>query len=567
MTEGKQIYSTYRITYETEDGHKAIYVDVGDLSQWMSRQAQVGMFAPHSGVLLLDEGYAGLDSRRSSSMANQLLTHFIFQCLEAHTIIETSTGTRQIRELIVGDRVLSTFGYQEVAAVHSKTVYGLCKVKLENGMEVLCTPEHRFLTRKSVAFDGQSHDIEAANLKVGKSWLYVNKPLEYWTVINDFQVLLGVVAAEGSFNKQNYCLQITVDDREQDLIDFIVKTVSKYYPDVTLNCRNKKRGGEILHGYTIEFGKKQIVESIHRELTKLLQSEPNHDTAASFLQGFVEGDGTVNPSQIQFTQADSKKVYRDYALSCLRVLGIECSSSTIRGGTPYQAEIMTLPNKEALRRFDLLVGFISRVKKDKLTAALFRAKHKYKNFLVPSRVVSIERVVGEFQVYDIEMKYPQHPYFFANGILAHNSRKLGLDLFVGAQLASSLDKRVRGLCDAWILAELQPRETLDKNGNVTLSVDDFRYTYAGVDGSFGEFVLAHEDAEKIFPYYSTMEVIQPPMIALDKKAALEAKKAIQQIGLAARKAQPSQIRNPLPLEQTELADAPHAKPKIRRKIV
>jgi hypothetical protein len=38
-----------------------MYVDVGDLSQWMSQQAKVGMFAPHSSVLLLDEGYAGMD--------------------------------------------------------------------------------------------------------------------------------------------------------------------------------------------------------------------------------------------------------------------------------------------------------------------------------------------------------------------------------------------------------------------------------------------------------------------------------------------------------------------------
>ena len=140
-------------------------------------------------------------------------------------------------------------------------------------------------------------------------------------------------------------------------------------------------------------------------------------------------------------------------------------------------------------------------------------------------------------------------------------------MLVSAQLASSVEKRVRNLCDACILAEIQPREELDRNGNVTSTVDDFRYTYAGVDGSFGESILAHEDAVQIFPYYNTMEIVQPPMIALDKKAALEAKKAIQQIGLAARKAQPSQIRTPSPLEQTELVDAPHVKPKIRRKIV
>lgn len=57
----KQVYASYHLTYETEDHRKPIYVDVGDLSQWMSQQSKVGMFAPHSGVLLLDEGYSGMD--------------------------------------------------------------------------------------------------------------------------------------------------------------------------------------------------------------------------------------------------------------------------------------------------------------------------------------------------------------------------------------------------------------------------------------------------------------------------------------------------------------------------
>ena len=61
LEDGKQLYSTYHMNYETVDHRKPIYVDVGDLSRWMSQQAKVGMFAPHSGVLLLDEGYSGMD--------------------------------------------------------------------------------------------------------------------------------------------------------------------------------------------------------------------------------------------------------------------------------------------------------------------------------------------------------------------------------------------------------------------------------------------------------------------------------------------------------------------------
>lgn len=99
-------------------------------------------------------------------------------------------------------------------------------------------------------------------------------------------------------------------------------------------------------------------------------------------------------------------------------------------------------------------------------------------------------------------------------------------------------------------------------------VDDFRYTYAGTDGAFGEFVLAHEDAVKLFPHYSTMEIVQPPMIALDKQAALAAKKAQQALGLSVRRQQVSEVKpeGQLDANNGESAKRP-AKPKVRRKLV
>jgi hypothetical protein len=130
------------------------------------------------------------------------------------------------------------------------------------------------------------------------------------------------------------------------------------------------------------------------------------------------------------------------------------------------------------------------------------------------------------------------------------TRKLGLDVYIASQLASSLDKRVRRITDAWILAEIIPRipegteEGEVETGIMPATVDDFRYTYAAQDGSYGEFWLSHEDAEKIFPWYSTMEIVQPPMMSVDRKTAKEMKRKTAERAVRVRKAQRSEILAP-----------------------
>jgi hypothetical protein len=140
------------------------------------------------------------------------------------------------------------------------------------------------------------------------------------------------------------------------------------------------------------------------------------------------------------------------------------------------------------------------------------------------------------------------------------TRKLGLDVYIASQLASSLDKRVRRITDAWILAEIIPRISEGAEESETeierimpATVDDFRYTYAGQDGSYGEFWLNHEDAEKIFPWYSTMEIVQPPMMSVDRRTAKEMKRKTAERAIRVRKVQRSEVTAPSEKEKEAVA--------------
>lgn len=77
LDQGKDVFSTYTITYKGKEGKEAIYVDLSRLAMWFNEEK--ASFPLHSAFLAMDEGMAGMDSRTSSSYANRFLSLFISQ--------------------------------------------------------------------------------------------------------------------------------------------------------------------------------------------------------------------------------------------------------------------------------------------------------------------------------------------------------------------------------------------------------------------------------------------------------------------------------------------------------
>src|SRR5438270_941709 len=69
------------------------------------------------------------------------------KCLHAETPIVTERGIVPIRDAQQGERVLTSYGFKRIDAVHDNGIRPLVRMRTELGDELLCTPEHKFRIR------------------------------------------------------------------------------------------------------------------------------------------------------------------------------------------------------------------------------------------------------------------------------------------------------------------------------------------------------------------------------------------------------------------------------------
>ena len=111
---------------------------------------------------------AACDAREEFAQANDdliegvqiLATLDSRTCLVAGTLIDTPFGKKAIEDFKAGDKIIGGSGeVREVKATLLSKAKKLCKVKLSNGSEIVCTQDHRW-------WDGVKW-VEAQYLKVG----------------------------------------------------------------------------------------------------------------------------------------------------------------------------------------------------------------------------------------------------------------------------------------------------------------------------------------------------------------------------------------------------------------
>jgi len=69
-------------------------------------------------------------------------------CFPSGTLVNTPWGLRPIELIGPGDKVLSAIGYRRVAATSIRLASELVKVRLRDGRQMTCTPNHEVLTQK-----------------------------------------------------------------------------------------------------------------------------------------------------------------------------------------------------------------------------------------------------------------------------------------------------------------------------------------------------------------------------------------------------------------------------------
>jgi DNA polymerase elongation subunit (family B) len=376
-----------------------------------------------------------------------------FSCLAKETRVLTKNGEVAISELEAGAEVFTPFGWQKVLRIHKYLINDkVFRITLADGRRITCTQQHRFPVLVRDVFEEKM----AGEIRKGNRFIVTDSlPLSH---NDDLSCLFGVFTAEGySLRKEQryfdksrgktrishqYRIEFSIDKREIDLHNFIVGTLSKIYPGVRVYTRPKQKS----NGIDLAVAQKAVVNDFLSRYASFIASERhNRDEEASFVRGFFEGDGGVNIKRntVQCNQSSKNHSKLETVCKYLRDLGIRYRVGRYDYEyrlSPVSADFLELSGLEAVVRYSAYVGFISRNKQQKLHQAILNRIRKARNypkgrlglytmarknnalsFIHEVRVMGKEILEYNDAVYDLTLEWQEFPYYFANGILTHNS--------------------------------------------------------------------------------------------------------------------------------------------------
>ena len=368
------------------------------------------------------------------------IAYLDFRCHPADTkVLVKGRGIVNISEVKEGDYILGIDGWQKVRKVWE--YYYESELININGLK--CTPNHKIPVvtendRQTMIRDSLARSFLSGKVK-GKiittklfekiAEFEKNKPSEGEILKGE---LSGIILAEGTLLRKDieyfdssrgkkrishqYRVEITIGENEKELLERILYIFDKLFgikPSV------KKKGDT--NALKIITAKKAVylqIEEFLRNIENLY--------APAVLRGFFEGDGTVNKirNTVVATQGTNNKWKIDIVAKLLDSLGIPYSRyeyKYVENGKELTRHILEITGRDGLILFQTLVGFISSEKNESLKKAIeVREMNRLKNnsfYSLSTFEVSSEYYKGK--VYDLTLEGT--PYYFANGILTHNS--------------------------------------------------------------------------------------------------------------------------------------------------
>jgi DNA polymerase elongation subunit (family B) len=376
-----------------------------------------------------------------------------FTCLTGDTIINTREGEKELAAVTERDEVFTPFGWQKIAKVSKYQIRDkVVKLTLEDGKTLTSTFGHKFPILVRGVFE------ERTVAKIHRRNALVTTDLIPTPQEDEVAALFGAYAAEGTLVRKGYAcydkarkrkrivhqhrISFCIGKDEADFAKFIIKTLQKMYPSIFVRSKEDKRADAI----TLEIYRKGAVNDfISRYRNFIASSNLSSIEKSSFLRGFFEGDGGVNIARntVQCNQSiiNSKKL--DPVLAFLRELDINFSNNTYHFDgslSPNPANYIELASLDSVIKYYSHVGFISGNKQEKLRRAIrnriknaknanhprfglyvYSKKRNHLSFIHTKKVVKKEVQDYEGMVFDITLEWSEFPFYFANGILTHNS--------------------------------------------------------------------------------------------------------------------------------------------------
>lgn len=357
-------------------------------------------------------------------------------CLPGDTLIHTSDGIRQIKDLInkpflavVDNKYYKSNGFW------STGIKQTLKLTTDRGNFVRATGNHQILTKENDWVNLEDINIgDHVFLSPGKDVPNIVKK-EF-----DLGWIVGEIVGDGGFNPEKYSTYVRFwgDSAEQMYLRAydIVNTLPYTYNRPVNLKRDKKDNNGIytlsskalddLAAKYLEPETKEILPSIYQESPSFIKG---------FISGFFDADGSVQGNlvkgvSIRLTQNSVPKL--ECVQQLLLSLGIISTLYKNRNPAGYRllpdgkgdskeylckASHELVISRDSFSKFGYNIGFMEPAKQDRFTLIESSRKRKAYQDSVCAEVVSIE-VDSIEEVFDCEVDVVHR--FSANGIIVHN---------------------------------------------------------------------------------------------------------------------------------------------------
>ncbi len=427
----------------------------------LSEAHKIGEVAPNP--LEIEESYEGAFVLEPAKGLHENVICMDFACHPEDTwVVVKGKGKVKISEVREGDYVLGKNGWHRVKRVW---VYDYDGILVDiNGLK--CTPNHRIPVFKKNCSQNYVKDCLALAIAQGKVKGKVIRCKIFDDVANLesngcderrklMGELIGIILAEGYLLKKDaryfdksrgkerishqHRVDICINVNEEEFRERIKYIFKRLWGIDASEIREDGRNSLRLVSY-----RKNVYYDVLNMLDRIDEFDPR-----DILRGFFEGDGSVNlvRRSIVLNQSAKNREKLKIVAKLLDKLGIGYSWYEFNWSKPVC--IIEIAKRDDIVKFATLVGAISREKAEKLRKILEDKNFKVCETFYETEHIKVSITHYKGKVYDLTLE--GEPYYFANGILTHNS------MYPSIMIAYNIspDTLVRGECeDCYVAPEV-----------------------------------------------------------------------------------------------------------------
>lgn len=366
-----------------------------------------------------------IDKANQRSLDSEYKIFIIDECFTEDTLINTFNGTKKIKDIVPGDKVMTLTGYNTVKQVHCKNVdeSTVNSIKLSDGRIIKTTADHLFLTTNGW--------VESKNLVKGDILLDAKNMPKLWEAIHNEtqkskvlqqQMPAGIskTTPSKSFDRENlsYLWKNILRGKKKQYKEDLLSSVQK---QVNIAIRTDNNELRIWDGAkeTIIY-KNDSIQS-DEEFTKYRENALNER---------IEW----NSSSVERESRGKWTIYRssDYALEGIREfldIGVSCENSLSQIKSKQISYIIQsrpwlsrekIGSRGGWQFPSLEKEYCSRYEKDFMSESVrVESVEVYKQ---GNNDKSSGCITKNTKLYDLTVE--NSPTYFANGVLVHNCHML-----------------------------------------------------------------------------------------------------------------------------------------------